>query len=76
MAASHEMVSGSVKEIELCVKMLKSSKIIEVTNKRIIIRTPDEYTAKNLAANLKYRGYAYDVKKGNHSSSVYVQAWL
>ena len=76
MAASHEMVKPDVEAIEHCVRLFRSSKVIEVTNKRIIIKCPDHQVALNLATQIRHRGYAYDLKKGRHTNAMYIQAWL
>lgn len=76
MAASHEMVAPKVEAIEQVVHRFTSSQVVEVTNKRIIIRCPNKTISRRLGSLINNLGYPIEIQKGRVSDAMYIQAWL
>lgn len=76
MAASHEMVAPKVEAIEQVVQRFTSSQVVEVTNKRIIIRCPNKTISRRLGFLINDLGHPIEIQKGRVSNAMYIQAWL
>ena len=76
MSASHAMVAPKVESIEQVVQRFTSSQVVEVTNKRIIIRCPNKTISRRLGNLINDLGHAIEIQKGKISNAMYIQAWL
>ena len=64
-----------VKYLRTTCRMFSDTSIVLVTNKKVVIRCPDDIEARGLLRTLRHEGYCAFMKKGLNTDRYYVAVY-
>ena len=64
-----------IKCIRTICRMFQDTSIVLVTNKKIVVRCPDDIEARGLLRTLRHEGYCAFMKKGLSTDRYYVAVY-
>lgn len=69
------MSDDHVKYLRTTCRMFKDTSIVLKTNKKIVIRCPDDIEARGLLRTLRHEGYCAFMKKGLKTDRYYIAVY-
>ena len=69
------MPADELRMLKNTLKMFQDTSIVLVTNKKIVIRCPDDIEARGLLRTLRHEGYYAFMKKGLNTDRYYVAVY-
>lgn len=76
MSYSFEQTADQAAYLHRYLNGFSDTEVVLQTNKRMVIKCPDQSVAKNLSYNLRSMNYSCQTKQGLQSSAWYVQVPL
>ena len=69
------MLADELRMLKTTLKMFQDTSIVLETNKKIVIRCPDDIEARGLLRTLRHEGYCAFMKKGLKTNRFYVAVY-
>lgn len=69
------MLADELRMLKTTLKMFQDTSIVLETNKKIVIRCPDDIEARGLLRTLRHEGYCAFMKKGLNTDRYYVAVY-
>lgn len=69
------MLADELRMLKNTLKMFSDTSIVLVTNKKVVIRCPDDIEARGLLRTLRHEGYCAFMKKGLKTDCYYVAVY-
>ena len=69
------MLADELRMLKNTLQMFRDTSIVLVTNKKVVIRCPDDIEARGLCRTLRGDGYTVAMKKGRKTDHYYVAVY-
>ena len=69
------MPADELRMLKTTLKMFQDTSIVLVTNKKVVVRCPDDIEARGLLRTLRHEGYCVFMKKGLKTDRYYVAVY-
>ena len=69
------MLADELRMLKTTLKMFQDTSIVLETNKKVVIRCPDDIEARGLLRTLRHEGYCAFMKKGLNTDRYYVAVY-
>ena len=69
------MLADELRMLKNTLQMFQDTSIVLVTNKKVVLRCPDDIEARGLLRTLRHEGYCAFMKKGLKTDRYYVAVY-
>ena len=69
------MLADELRMLKNTLQMFRDTSIVLVTNKKVVIRCPDDIEARGLVRTLRHEGFCVFMKKGLKTDHYYVAVY-